>query len=209
MEEFINTSHERVLCFPRTLLDSLGSFQGFRADDGTFVEAILTSGKASFIERAKAEDDSSVKQLIPYVVLMWEDKFLYYIRGKKSGESRLRALGSVGIGGHISVSDHGLFEQDTREAFFAGLTREVAEEVKVQSGYTQRLAGLINDDSNPVGKVHLGVLILWELAEPEVSKRERAITSLEFLTIEELKKRRDKLETWSQIVIDNWSRIQR
>jgi len=198
----MKASHERVLCFPRLFLDELGGFQGFRPDDGTLLEQILSSGQARFIERGKAEEDPSFKQLIPYVVMTWKDKLLFYVRGKKTEEGRLRSLGSVGIGGHVSVTDHSLFERSIREIFAAGLRREVTEEVEVQTEFTERVAGLINDDSNPVGRVHLGVLILWKLAEPRVIKRERSITLLEFLTLEELRKRRETLETWSQIVID-------
>jgi len=198
---------ERVLCFPRSLLDELGGFQGFRPDDGTLLEQILSSGQARFIERGKAEEDPSFKQLIPYVVMVWKDKLLFYVRGKKTEEGRLRSLGSVGIGGHVSVTDHSLFDRDIREVFAAGLRREVTEEVEVQTEFTERVAGLINDDSNPVGRVHLGVLVLWELKEPRVIKRERSITSLEFLTIEELRKRKNKLETWSQIVVDHWEEM--
>ncbi len=200
----MKVSHERVLCFPRSLLDELGGFQGFRPDDGTLLEQILSSGQARFIERGKAEEDPSFKQLIPYVVMTWKDKLLFYVRGKKTEEGRLRSLGSVGIGGHVSVTDQTLFERDIREVFAAGLRREVTEEVEVQTEFTERVAGLINDDSNPVGKVHLGVLILWKLAEPRVIKRERSITSLEFLSLEELREGKNDLETWSQIVIANW-----
>ncbi|MCK4334077.1 phosphoesterase, partial [candidate division WOR-3 bacterium] len=147
----MKVSHERVLCFPRSLLDELGGFQGFRPDDGTLLEQILSSGQARFIERGKAEEDPSFKQLIPYVVMTWKDKLLFYVRGKKTEEGRLRSLGSVGIGGHVSVTDQTLFERDIREVFAAGLRREVTEEVEVQTEFTERVAGLINDDSNPVG----------------------------------------------------------
>lgn len=199
----MNTSHERVLCFPRKLLDEVGAFQGFKPDDGTIVDAILTSGEATFMERTKAEADPSYKQFIPYVVMKCKNKLLYYVRGKESGEERLRSLGSVGIGGHISVTDHGLFTGDIREVFRVGLRREVAEEVELETDFTERIAGLINDDSNPVGEVHLGVLVVWELNEPKVKKKERAITSLDFLTLEELYSKRGELETWSQIVVEN------
>ncbi len=203
----MKASHERVLCFPGSLLDELGGFQGFRHDDGTLLERILASGQARFIERGRAEEDPSFKQLIPYVVMIWKDKLLFYVRGKKTEEGRLRSLGSVGIGGHVSVTDQTLFDRSIREIFAAGLRREVTEEVEVQTEFAERVAGLINDDSNPVGRVHLGVLILWKLAEPRVIKRERSITSLEFLTIEELRKRKNKLETWSQIVVDHWEEM--
>lgn len=199
----IEISHERVLCFPKSLMREIGNFQGFRTDDGTLLDVILTSGQANFIERTKAEEDPSFKQLIPYVVMMWANKLLFYVRGKGTGEERLKSLGSIGIGGHISVSDQTLFDRSIKEIFAAGLNREVAEEVEVQTEYSEKIAGLINDDSNPVGRVHLGVLVLWKLEEPRVTKKERSITSLEFLRVEELRKRRNKLETWSQIVIDD------
>lgn len=198
---------ERVLCFPRSLLDELGGFQGFRPDDGTLLERILSSGQARFIERDRAEEDPSFKQLIPYVVMTWKDKLLFYVRGKKTEEGRLRSLGSVGVGGHISVTDHSLFDRSIREIFAAGLKREVTEEVDVQTEFRERIAGLINDDSNPVGRVHLGVLVLWNLAEPKIKKKERAITSLEFLSLQELREGKDDLETWSRIVIANWPDI--
>ncbi len=199
----MTTSHERVLCFPKSLLDDIAGFQGFREDDGALVTRILKSGKAAFIERGIAEQDPSFKQLIPYVAMRWKDKFLYYVRGKESGEARLRFLGSLGIGGHIAVSDRSLFAVDMMEVFREGLIREVAEEVVVETKYDEKVAGLINDDSNPVGKVHLGVLVVWNLAEPRIRKRERAITSLEFLTGAELKSKREGMETWSRIVLDN------
>jgi predicted NUDIX family phosphoesterase len=203
----MKVAHERVLCFPRTLMKKFGSFQGFRTDDGTLLKAILTSGQAKFIERTKAEEDPALKQLIPYVVMRWADKLLFYVRGKGTGEERLKSLGSVGIGGHISVTDHTLFDRSIRGIFAAGLKREVAEEIEVQTAYSEKVAGLINDDSNRVGRVHLGVLVLWDLAEPKIKKKERAITSLEFLSLQELEARKEDLETWSQIVIANWLNI--
>jgi len=203
----MNTPAEWVLCFPRALLDKLGSFQGFKPDDGSIVEEFLTSGQARFIERAVAERDPSFKQLIPYVAITSTNKILHYVRGKKSGEERLKSLGSVGIGGHISTTDHSLFRQDLREVFAAGMVREMEEEVDIKSPFTQEIKGLINDDSNPVGKVHLGVLIICSLDEPVVEKRETSITSLEFLDLTELVRRIEGLETWSQIVVNNWEKI--
>lgn len=203
----MKVAQERVLCIPRTLLDNLGCFQGFRPDDATTVEEFLTSGQARFIDRTNAENDLSWKQLIPYVVVTSCEKILYYVRGKRTGEERLKSLGSVGIGGHVSTTDHTLFRQDMREVFAAGLTREMDEEIEIKSPFTQEIKGLINDDSNPVGKVHLGVLIVRTLIEPNVEKREKQITALEFLSLGELRNRKESLETWSQIVIDNWEKI--
>ncbi len=206
-EDAVKTSHERVLCFPRNVLSEEEWFQGFRPDHGELFERIIISGKASFVERKKAEEDPSLKQLIPYVVMKHGERLLFYVRGNQTGEQRLRDLGSVGIGGHISVTDHSLFEREMRDIFFSGLKREVEEEVTVKSSYRERVKGFINDDSNAVGRVHLGVLIIRELVSQDVSKRERSITSLEFLGIDELRARRGRLETWSQIVVDNWEKL--
>ena len=201
----------QVVRFPHCIGPDNGpgrKFQGFKPDDGSATEEFLTSGRASFTERSSAENDPSLKQLIPYVVITSGGKILYYVRGKKSGEERLRSLGSVGIGGHISTNDHSLFKQDLREVFAAGMMREIEEEVDIKTPFTEEIKGLINDDSNPVGRVHLGVLVVCTLEEPEVEKREASITSLEFLSIAELRKRFESLETWSQIVADNWELIQ-
>lgn len=203
----MKTSHERVLCFPPSVLEEEEWFQGFRPDDGELFEKIITSGKACFVERKKAEEDPSLKQLIPYVVMRHRERILFYVRGSETGEQRLRDLGSVGIGGHISVTDHSLFERETKDVFFKGLKREVEEEVVVNTTYRECVRGLINDDSNAVGRVHLGVLIVWELDSEDVRKKERSITSLEFLGIDELRARRERLETWSQIVVDNWEKL--
>lgn len=203
----MNISHERVLCFPRSLFERIGSFQGFKPDDGSIVKEVLTGGQVRFVARLDAEENPSLKQFIPYVVMRYGNKLLYYVRGKQSGELRLQGLGSVGIGGHISVTDHGLFSENMEDVFWEGLRREVAEEIEVQTEYRPRVLGLINDDSNPVGAVHLGVLVEWELVEPRIRKKEQAITTLEFLSIEQLNARRDTMETWSQIVIDNWAQI--
>jgi len=197
----VNNSCERVLCFPRSVLDDIGDFQGFMFDDGKILKRILMNANSRFVERRLAEEDPSLKQLIPYVVMKYGNKILHYVRGKETGEQRLKSLGSIGIGGHISLTDHGLFANSMLEVFNEGLRREVAEEVEVNTNVKERIVGLINDDSNPVGQVHLGVLLLWELTKPEVRKRERVITSLEFLTFDELETRKQQLESWSQIAL--------
>src|SRR5439155_20373872 len=105
----------------------------------------------------------------------------------------LQALRSVGVGGHISADDSNLFESPYREAMF----REVAEEVHLDSPYEERCLGLINDDSTPVGRVHLGIVHVFELAEPKVRRREQALTQAGFAPVAELRRQREQFETWS------------
>lgn len=156
--------------------------------------------------RSQAEDDPSFKQLIPYCVFTHQGKILHYVRGAKSGEKRLVAKGSIGIGGHINDEDESLFAFD-EAAYRASVHREIKEELTFEGSFEDRAVALINDDENEVGRVHLGVVHLVELATSEVGPGEKAIAQLGFLTVEELRARRDALETWSQIVLDAWETL--
>ena len=80
--------------------------------------------------------------------------------------------------------------------------REVAEEVSVEAKYTDRIVALLNDDSNEVGSVHLGIVHYWTLDAPNVSKREQMITQMGFMSPAELQLERDSMETWSQLCLD-------
>jgi predicted NUDIX family phosphoesterase len=131
---------------------------------------------------------------------------LFYVRGKKAGEQRLVAKGSIGIGGHMNESDESLFSLD-EAAYRAGVEREVGEEIAINTKFEDRIVALLNDDSTEVGRVHLGVVHVFKLAEPNVEKREAMITNVAFLNQNELMTRRDSLETWSQICLDSLERL--
>lgn len=154
-----------------------------------------------FVERDRAEKDPAYKQLIPYVVLRCGDYVFSYVRGRNSSESRLVAMRSIGVGGHIEPADQSLFSSD-REMYLDAARREVREEVKIDTPYVEYVVALINDDSTDVGKVHLGIMHIWDLAEPKVTKREGLITQAGFVPIARLKNAREELETWSQIALD-------
>lgn len=197
---------ENVLVVRRALFDELGAFQGLGREPQRYIEAFLKRENNFFSPRSTAETDPSLKQIIPYAVFTHEGKILHYVRGAKSGEKRLVAKGSIGIGGHINDEDESLFSFDN-DAYRAAVHREIEEELKFEGGYQDRVAALINDDSNPVGEVHLGVVHIVELQHDQVSAGEKAIAELGFLTVEELRARRDNLETWSQIVLDGWEEL--
>lgn len=193
---------EQVLVIKRDLLDAVGSFQGFLGDPGEHLDAFLAEGSNFYLPRDDAEEDPSHKQIIPYAVFHYQGRFLHYVRGNASGEQRLASKGSIGIGGHVNTTDVGASGL-ARDAYLTGVAREVEEELNVSSGYRQRVVGLLNDDSNSVGQVHLGVVHLFDLEGDAVSSNEDAITELEFLDIEDLQRRADRLETWSSILVDN------
>lgn len=197
---------ENILVIKRSLFDELGSFQGLNFDTGKYLQAILSRGNNFFLSRPKAEVDPTHKQIIPYVLLAHGNKVLHYVRGKKAGEQRLVAKGSIGIGGHMNEADESLFALD-EAAYRAGVEREVGEEISINTEFEDRIVALLNDDSTEVGQVHLGIVHVFKLTEPAVEKREAMITNLAFLDRGALLARRDSLETWSQICLDALDRL--
>jgi predicted NUDIX family phosphoesterase len=197
---------EMILAVRRSLFDSLGAFQGLNFQVAHYLPALLDRKNNFFTARAAAETNESLKQLIPYVLLVHEGRVLHYVRGKKAGEQRLVSKGSIGIGGHMNDQDEGLFALDA-DAYNAAVEREIHEELRIRCPYTNRVVALLNDDSNEVGRVHLGVVHVFDLETEDVEKGEAMITELQFLPPEKLVHRRDRLENWSQICLDSLPRL--
>ena len=197
---------ENVLVVRRSLFDELGSFHGLNFEPEKYLGALLSRGNNFFLPRAQAENDPTHKQIIPYALIAHGDTVLHYVRGKKAGEQRLVAKGSIGIGGHLNDTDESLFAWD-EQAYRAGVEREVNEEIKIESPFEDQIVALLNDDTTEVGRVHLGIVHVFRLAEPRVEKREAMITNLAFLKREQLVSARDNLETWSQLCVDSLDRL--
>ena len=201
-----NRPNENILVVRRELFDELGSFQGLNFGAEKYLKAILSRGSNFFVPRPEAENDPAYKQIIPYALIAFEETVLHYVRGKKAGEQRLVAKGSIGIGGHMNETDESLFALD-EQAYSAGVEREVNEEITIDTPFEDRIVALLNDDSTEVGRVHLGIVHIFQVKEPKVQKREAMITGLAFLTKEELMTRRESLESWSQICLDSLDRL--
>lgn len=197
---------EQILVVRRGLLDQLGAFQGISFDVARYLPTLLSRAHNFFTARGPAETNPELKQIIPYVLLVHRDRVLHYVRGRKAGEQRLATKGSIGIGGHINDHDEGLFALD-RDAYDAAVRREVAEELRLETAYTEHVVALLNDDSNEVGRVHLGVVHVFKLESDGVSKGEAMITALQFLDHMSLAARRDTMETWSQICFDHLGQL--
>jgi predicted NUDIX family phosphoesterase len=196
---------ENVLVFSRSLFEQLGVFQGFNSDVDHYLPTILDIKNNSFMSRALAETNPAFKQIIPYVVITDGKSILHYVRGKKAGEQRLVAKGSVGIGGHINDEDDSLFAFGVDlQAFQDAVKREVCEELSIQGEFNARPVGLINDDSTEVGRVHFGIVHVLFCKPEQVKKNEQVITQVEFLSVEELKTKREQMESWSQLCLDNF-----
>lgn len=193
---------EEVLVVPRALLEEIGAFEGIRTEGlDAAVGRLLEPANHFFMDRAEAELDPSHKQLIPYCIFRCGDRILHYTRGKAGGESRLHAKISVGVGGHVNPID----TEDGRigpDAYHAAVTREIEEELNLPEEHEHRIIGLLNDESNPVGQVHLGIVHLVDLKSDAVSSREDALLDLGFTPLAELNGPLfERLETWSQFCI--------
>lgn len=199
---------ENVLVISRELFDQLGVFQGISLEPEKYLPSMLDPANNYFLKRDLAEEDPSHKQIIPYAIFRHGDKFLHYVRGGGSGEKRLASKGSIGIGGHINDIDYAASSLD-QDTYTTGVNREIDEELNLSGDHTQEILGLINDDSNEVGQVHLGVVHLFTLESDQVTAGEDNIVDLQFLSLEQLEKKHDELETWSQICVQGLRQLWR
>ena len=197
------TQEEHVLVIPASFIDAIGTLHGFEPDVDRFLRPILASDELSYRPRGAMEVDPSFKQLIPYVILEHrsasnEIQLFAYTRGGGGGEKRLHAKRSIGIGGHISREDGAV----GTDAYTAGMQRELEEEIQLDAAYTETLEGLIYDPSNEVGQVHLGVVHRFVLETPNVASNEDDLAEGGFVSLDELWRERERLETWSQLALE-------
>ena len=195
---------EQVLVVPTELFRRIGYFQGFMRDVDKYLDELLSPENTSYRSRGDMEEDPSFKQLIPYVIFRHvndrgEELIFQYRRGKGQGEQRLHAKRSVGVGGNIS-SDDEVSDQDLHP-YEEGMRRELEEEVIIRTSFTQRLVGLINDDETEVGKVHLGVVHLFDVESAAVGPCEPDIIDTGFRPVTELLSDLEEFESWSQICL--------
>jgi len=171
--------------------------QGFNPASESLVKSLLENPQLFFMQRDIAENDPNYKQLIPYVVFQSPKGFFSYQRGKASSETRLRMLRSLGVGGHIEKEDGDIGQN----SYIKGLWRELKEEVGIDPSNNIKLLGFINDDSNEVGKVHLGIVHLYQLETSDLESRELNLTDCKFSNISKIKEEEESFETWSRLLI--------
>jgi predicted NUDIX family phosphoesterase len=155
----------------------------------------------SFRSRAIVEDDPSFKQIIPYVVVRHGDRYLLMQRTSKQTEKRLHGKCSVGVGGHINDLE---VMGSSQNVIHAGLERELDEEVHLLGKRKSlELRGVISDDSTPVGQVHMGLVFVLETDSPDFRVNEPDMMTAEWATLDLLRERFERMETWSQIAFKN------
>ncbi len=200
----VDVTTERVLVIPTELFHQLGHFQGFSPEPERYLPALLDPRNVSYRPRHEVEVDDRFKQLIPYVIFCHRTahrnpRIFQYTRGTGQGEGRLHRKRSIGVGGHISADD--LAADAQAHPYDEGLRRELAEEVRIETNYSERCVGLINDDATDVGRVHLGVVHLFEVERPEVHPCEPEMVESGFRQLSDLLPDFESFESWSQFCL--------
>ncbi len=193
---------EDVLVVPRDRLFVRGSppLHGFQY--GGAEECLRIADEAGrFLSRDLVESDPSLKQIIPYAVLVHRDSVFLMRRSARGGEARLHRKASLGVGGHVNPGDldppgasgPGALRRAVERAF----RRELDEEVELDARHSVELLGILNDDSSPVGSVHIGLVYRVDLEVPRARVRAAELAEGAFVPVGELPRHRDDLETWS------------
>jgi predicted NUDIX family phosphoesterase len=195
----------RTALFPDFYPHGLIRFQDAPAAENSCVSRLsfeaAIAREGFFVERSVAERTPAWKQVIPYTLVQCGERILLTRRTQQGGEARLHDKHSIGIGGHINPVD--LEPGAVRNPLPAGARREIEEELDVRGTYELRPVGLINDDSNSVGAVHVGVVhVLRVEGSVEVREREqlegRLVTPAE---LRELAEHGANLETWTKLLL--------
>ncbi|MBN1593614.1 MAG: phosphoesterase [Candidatus Coatesbacteria bacterium] len=214
---------ERILVVPRSVLaekvavewgekytESIGPVAKIRSKKAPckfggrkVTEAALEAAAAAFrfVDRDSAENDPSLKQIIPYMIVRTDSAILLLKRLRKQSEQRLWDKYSIGIGGHLNPADG---ETDFMDILECGMDRELNEELEIFFSFEPEIVGCINDDDTDVGSVHFGIVYQIHLEGIIVGIREKTKMSGEFADLKRLAEVRDNMESWSQIVFDHF-----
>lgn len=183
---------EQVLVVAREAIMPGDGWLGVRREGVAEALAVIAR-EGRFMPRTLAEGDPSHKQVIPYLVLRDGPDWFLMRRTRAGGDARLHDRWSIGVGGHLNPGD-GDVE--------GGLRREWAEELVADFVPAFRAVGLLNDDTTPVGAVHLGIVYQAEAAGRRVAIRELDKLSGAFAPTGRVAQVREAMETWSQLVFD-------
>ncbi len=184
--------NENILVIKRNVLFPETAFQGIRPIEDSFFD--IVQEQQEFLPRPQMEEDPVYKQIIPYLIFKFQDRYFLMQRKSTSSEQRLKNKYSLGIGGHMRQED-----MQQAKTIFDWAHREFQEEIDYKGSFTIKTLGMLNDDSNPVGQVHVGLVLLLEGDSDSIKVRSE-LKSGQLLTISELKTHFEDMESWSQII---------
>jgi predicted NUDIX family phosphoesterase len=182
------------LVIKRDDLFPIGAWSGLRKVDFDEYLTIIQT-KKEFMPRSHMETDPTYKQIIPYLVYTYDNRYFLMQRQAKATEQRLKSKYSLGIGGHIRQEDIG------ENSIFDFARREFHEEVAYTGNFEIEPLGILNDDSDAVGQVHAGFVFLLKGEHANI-KVKSELKSGVLLPLEELHDFYDYMENWTKIVFD-------
>lgn len=174
--------------------------KGFIPENDTKIDKIIRLGQ--FLSRNSLEYDPAFKQIIPYAVISNDEAFYMYRRKSQQAENRLHNKYSLGLGGHINPGSNSDY---TLSMVCAELKRELFEEISMVNGCSIvniDFLGFINDDTIPVGTVHLGLLFKIIVSNKDIHVKEKDKIEATWITKQDLLKLSGDLESWSDIALN-------
>lgn len=179
---------------------------GFHSFDAIEAFSVFHTAGLWIGPRDALEQIPSFKQIIPYIVLRVGDQFVRYTRTPAGGEDRLHGRMSIGLGGHIDLSDIVSVDDcvDLIATFQNATQRELDEEVGDIDCISREWIGILVDNDSDVGRVHIGIVGVWNLSTLPAGTNDDAISDISLCSIDELKRSRDRLEKWSAMVLDTY-----
>ena len=185
---------EKILVVPRAELFNGPAPHGlYKFDEEKFKE--IVQAKCEFKWRSKMEEDATFKQIIPYLIFKFNDKLFLMQRSASTSEQRLKNLYTLGIGGHIREADI------ATGSIIDWANREFNEEIEYHGNFEAKFIGLLNDERNFVGKVHIGAVFVLEGDSDKIKIRSE-LANGRLASIEDCQNLKDKMESWSQIAFD-------
>lgn len=170
------------------------AWHGLQAVDFEFYKNLIKT-KQLFIPRGLAEQDPTFKQIIPYLIFRHKGSYFLMQRSATSSEQRLANSYTLGIGGHLRKEDI------EKSSLIEWAIREFHEEINYEGSFTVKPLGILNDDSNNVGKVHVGIVLLLEGDSDKISIKSELKSGF-LVSLQECKKIYTALESWTQFVVD-------
>jgi predicted NUDIX family phosphoesterase len=210
-QQNVQTQDELILVVPRAqIFADTDAWHGLKEVDFEQYLQIITD-KKEFLPRSAMEIDFNYKQIIPYLIFTHDNNYFVMQRKSDASEVRLRNKITLGIGGHIREEDmNPSFGEATKNMkvmeandvpLFSWAVREFHEEVNYAGDLKVKPLGILNDDSNDVGKVHIGFVLLLQGNNADISVKSE-LKSGKLMRLDDCYAQRELMESWSQFVVD-------
>lgn len=188
-----NKYDELILVVKRDCIFADGDWQGIKEVCFDSYVSLIQKNK-EFQPRGLMEKNPSYKQIIPYLVFEHNEQYFLMQRSSQASEERLRNNYTLGIGGHVRQEDL------VSDSLIDWARREFYEEINYHGSLSIEPLGILNDDSNEVGKVHVGFVFLLRGDHDRISVKSE-LQSGRMVPIEECMLLNKHMETWSQMVM--------